>query len=415
MEQNQLTRDLYAAGYTREDHPSFVYWSDWQNFGYLFEALLKFTWETPCGLLVDGKSDLGRGLACSDASFQGIDYCPENDNPLLRCPYERKDCPHSISGFPVPLCPCHTTGKRYSFEQSAEKVETERSERQHRQYMEITGGVYCACVVGCYRGKYYTLTDQRIPYRRDKTEDERFFILTLFAIAHEIEAMEQYRGSLMRVQLAVGLPPAHFGVQAKRFINYFNGRGAVAFQFKGKPYAIFIENTACFPQSFSAAAATVKNLASFPRALVVDIGGFTADYVRLRNGVPDMAACDSLENGVILLYNRICAKANAELDILLEESEIDRILRGEDQDAAPEVIALAEREAQEFINDLLSGLRERMLELKSGKVIFLGGGATLLRRQIEASGKIGQAIFVEDINANAKGYEYLYRLQHSGR
>ena len=45
MEQNQLTRDLYAAGYTREDHPSFVYWSDWQNFGYLFEALLKFTWE----------------------------------------------------------------------------------------------------------------------------------------------------------------------------------------------------------------------------------------------------------------------------------------------------------------------------------------------------------------------------------
>lgn len=62
MEQNQLTRDLYAAGYTREDHPSFVYWSDWQNFGYLFEALLKFTWETPCGLLVDGKSDLGRDL-----------------------------------------------------------------------------------------------------------------------------------------------------------------------------------------------------------------------------------------------------------------------------------------------------------------------------------------------------------------
>lgn len=55
-----------------------------------------------------------------------------------------------------------------------------------------------------------------------------------------------------------------------------------------------------------------------------------------------------------------------------------------------------------------------MLELKSGKVIFLGGGATLRagRRSVR---KIGQAIFVEDHNANAKGYEYLYRLQHSGR
>ena len=35
-----------------------------------------------------------------------------------------------------------------------------------------------------YQGKFYALTDQRIPYRRDKTEDERFFILTLFAIAY---------------------------------------------------------------------------------------------------------------------------------------------------------------------------------------------------------------------------------------
>ena len=173
-----------------------------------------------------------------------------------------------------------------------------------------------------YQGKYYTLTDRRIPYRRDKTEDERFFILTLFAIAYEIEAMGRYSDTLMRVQLAVGLPPAHFGVQAKRFINYFDGRGAISFQFRGKPYAVYIENTACFPQSFSAAVATVKNLTASPKVLVVDIGGFTADYVRLRNGVPDMSACDSLENGVILLYNRVRARANAELDVLLDESEI---------------------------------------------------------------------------------------------
>ena len=147
-------------------------------------------------------------------------------------------------------------------------------------------------------------------------------------------------------------------MQAKRFINYFDGRGAISFQFRGKPYAVYIENTACFPQSFSAAVATVKNLTASPKVLVVDIGGFTADYVRLRNGVPDMSACDSLENGVILLYNRVRARANAELDVLLDESEIDCILRGEHRDVAPEVVELVEKEAQEFINDLLSGLRE---------------------------------------------------------
>jgi len=267
--------------------------------------------------------------------------------------------------------------------------------------MPFTSGLIQSDALGfgtdylAYQGKYYALTDQRIPYRRDKTEDERFFILTLFAIAYEIEATEQYSDNLMRVQLAVGLPPAHFGVQAKRFTVYFEGRGAISFQFHGKAYAIFI--------------------ASIPKVLVVDIGGFTADYVCLRNGVPDMAACDSMESGVILLYNRIRTRANAELDILLEENEIDHILRGEDKDATPKIVALIEQESQEFINDLLSGLRERMIELKSGKVVFLGGGAKLLRRQIEVSGKIRQATFVEDINANAKGYEYLYRLQHGVR
>lgn len=116
-----------------------------------------------------------------------------------------------------------------------------------------------------------------------------------------------------------------------------------------------------------------------------------------------------------LSVSSINSSTNAELDILLEENEIDHILRGEDKDATPKIVALIEQESQEFINDLLSGLRERMIELKSGKVVFLGGGAKLLRRQIEVSGKIRQATFVEDINANAKGYEYLYRLQHGVR
>lgn len=148
MELNRLTQDLYAEGYTREQHPNFVYWSNWQNFGYRWEALLKFTWETPCGLLIRGDSDLGRGLAAGDAAYGGICYCPENDNPLLLCPYEKKACPHIPQGFPRPFCPCRCTGRLYDYECSAEKVEAERAREIHRQYMELTGGACCACVVG---------------------------------------------------------------------------------------------------------------------------------------------------------------------------------------------------------------------------------------------------------------------------
>ena len=76
---------------------------------------------------------------------------------------------------------------------------------------------------------------------------------------------------------------------------------------------------------------------------------------------------------------------------------------------------MVEQEAQKFINDLFSTLRERMLDLRTCTVVFVGGGAILLRQQIERSGKVGDFLFVEDINANAKGYEFLYQLEKAGR
>ena len=131
----------------------------------------------------------------------------------------------------------------------------------------------------------------------------------------------------------------------------------------------------------------------------------------MRSGRADLSLCDSLENGVILLYNRIRTKVNSEFDILLEETDIDGILKDGGDTYAPEVVSLVEKLAQDFVNDLANSLRERMLDLMSGMVVFVGGGAILLRRQIEASGKVRNALFVEDIHANAKGYEFLYKME----
>ena len=208
-----------------------------------------------------------------------------------------------------------------------------------------------------YRGKYYTLSDQRIPYTRDKTEDDRFFILTLFAIAYEINAAGQYvPDRLMNIQLAVGLPPAHYGMQYKRFAQYFLNRGVIGFEFNGRKYSICITEAVCFPQALAATAPVFKRLqlGTVAKATVIDIGGFTADYLSLRYGAADWASCDSLENGVITLYNRLLSKIRADHDLLL-------------------------------------------------------------RKQIEKSGKVGTAIFVEEIGANAAGYGLLYAATKTSR
>ena len=98
-----------------------------------------------------------------------------------------------------------------------------------------------------YGGSYYTLSAQRIPYQKDKTTDERFFILSLFAIAEEIEAQGAYTFGLMPIDLAIGLPPAHFGAQNKAFVRYFKRKEPIYFSYRDKLYSILIRNVQCYP------------------------------------------------------------------------------------------------------------------------------------------------------------------------
>ena len=211
------------------------------------------------------------------------------------------------------------------------------------------------------------------------------------------------------MQLAVGLPPAHFGAQAEQFEAYFKGRDVISFVFQNKPYDIYINEAVCFPQAYAASVPLFGKLKDISKAVVVDIGGFTADYLLLRNGKGDLSACDSLENGVIVLYNRIQSKVNADFDLLLEESDIDAILMDKPHDFDDTIVGIVEDQAQSFIGDLVGKLRERMIDLRSSKAVFVGGGSILLRRQIEGCDKVGHALFVDEISANTKGYDLLYR------
>jgi len=238
--------------------------------------------------------------------------------------------------------------------------------------------------------------------------DDRFYILTLFAIAFEIEDSGLYDHDLMHIHLLVGLPPAHYGAQYERFENYFKRGDIEEFEFRGKTFKIFVNETVAFPQAFAAAMPVYNYISTNPKVIVIDIGGFTVDYLLIKNGAADMSVCDSLEHGVIIMYNQITARVNSDFDILLDESDIDIILKGEPNSFDEDVKRIVNDTARTFISDLFGKLRERAIDLRSGKAVFVGGGSILLRKQIEASRKVASPIFVDEIFANAKGYELLY-------
>ena len=260
-------------------------------------------------------------------------------------------------------------------------------------------------------GKYYTLTEKRISYLRDKTKDDRFYVLTLFAIAYELRH-KQIPESLdpVDITLLVGLPPAHYGRQHSGFESYFlRKRESVDFEFCGEYRSIRISKVVSYTQALEAAITKFSDLKNYGVSYIIDIGGFTVDVLKLRNGRPDLEVMESFEKGVITLYNSITSKCNSQFDRLLEDCDIDEVIRSEPTMLPGEVQLLIRSMAVEFLNEFYNFLREHGIDVRTSKCVFAGGGSILLRSMIERGGKVAFPVFIDDIHANAVGYMLLYQ------
>lgn len=268
-----------------------------------------------------------------------------------------------------------------------------------------------------YEGKYYVLNEQRIPYQRDKTVDSRFFVLTLFAIAKELETKPQIQPEdIIQVALPIGLPPKHYAELYDKYEKFFRADGKVLeIDYCGKVYHICIKKSRAFMQDMAALFTLGGRITKIPRIVGIDIGGFTTDYLVMRNGKPDRGNCESMEKGVITMYNLILSSVNSEYDILLEESDIDSIIAGNTEYYDVSIVHMVENMVQDFVTDLLGSIRERSVDTKSSYTIFIGGGAVLLKRFLEKSDRLGRYEFIEDLCANAKGYDFLYRAYENGK
>jgi len=261
-----------------------------------------------------------------------------------------------------------------------------------------------------YNGKYYTLSEKRIPYMADKTKDERYFILTLFAIGYELAwNLSEPEGDLIDITLLIGLPPAHYGMLKSEYEKYFNrSEEIIEFEFNRRSYCINISNVKVFPQCYAAIAKDISRVKQIDKAIIIDIGGFTADILQVQNGKADLSVCYSEENGTIQFYNIVKNKLSSDYGLLIDERDIDRIVNGYETIYERKVIECVLDVAKKYVNDFLNTLREYGIDLKSCETIFAGGGSLLFRKIIEKSDKVGKSTFLGGLNANAKGYEELY-------
>ena len=256
-----------------------------------------------------------------------------------------------------------------------------------------------------YGGKYYVVGSGRQPLQKDKTLAEDYYLLTLAAIAKELD----YRGAerTADVLLAAGLPLTSFGRDKKKFRDYlFRDGKPVSFRYEGLDYTIRLTDAMLFPQGY-AAVLTQTELLDEPSVIVADIGGWTVDLMRLDNRLPNAATCRSLELGMIRCLDAISEKVRQLFGLSMTDAQIESVLRGDAGSMDDRVRAVIHAQADQYVQSLLSAITESGLDVRAMPAIFLGGGAALMKRHISAADGLCRPLLLDDVCLNAKGYERL--------
>ena len=256
-----------------------------------------------------------------------------------------------------------------------------------------------------YGGKYYVVGSGRQPLQKDKTLTEDYYLLTLAAIAKELE----YRSAepTAAVHLAAGLPLTSFGRDKKKFRAYLlRDNQPVSFRYEDSDYAVTITEVSLFPQGY-AAVLTQSELLDEPSVIVADIGGWTVDLMRLDNRIPNAATCRSLELGMIRCLDEISEQTRRTLGLSMTAAQIETVLRGEVTSINDQAKEIIHREAGAYVRRLLSAITESGLDTRAMPTIFLGGGAALLKRHVTATDGLCRPLILDDVCLNAKGYERL--------
>ena len=159
-----------------------------------------------------------------------------------------------------------------------------------------------------------------------------------------------------------------------------------------------------YPQGYSAVIEEIPNLKNEPSIIVCDVGSWTVDVMRLDNGVPNADTCRSLELGTIRMVDEILEQVRRVTGLSITSSQVEQLLSGKDcsMDIRAKEIVIAQ--GKSYIDRLIRSLLEAGFDTSAVPIIFIGGGSSLIRENI-GNNKICSMTIVDDICANAKGYE----------
>ena len=250
-------------------------------------------------------------------------------------------------------------------------------------------------------GQTYKIGEGRLPMKEEKTSDEDYFILTLASVCKEMK----FRGlKQANVILAVGLPFSRFGIERKTFHDYLKREGLIQVSLDGEDYEIGINEVFVYPQCYAAIANRIGSMEA--ETLVVDIGSKTVDVIHFVDRVPQESESTSWPKALIECTESIKNEVYSQLNRNLTDTQIQKVMLEGDNPLIPEeCVSIIRGVLHQFVESIEAKLRENGFEIDMIPIIYVGGGAGIMRRFRSGSRK--NVTYIEDICANAIGYEYL--------
>ena len=259
-----------------------------------------------------------------------------------------------------------------------------------------------------YNGKYYRIGGDRLKVQEDKVCNENYYLLTLAAVAKELKA----RGlKESHVVLAVGLPIGRFGAEKKPFINYLSKNRMVRFRYEKTQYLVTVERVLVYPQCYGAVVGRLPQMAG--QEYVVDIGSWTVDTLKIIDRAPDESSSGSEPNGIITCMRKIDEECVRKMNAKIDEYMIREVMIKGDANLDSEYIGIIKKELEKYTKSLFRMIAESGINVKTTPITFVGGGAGLMKQYAGISQR--NISYIEDIRANAVGYEELANLYLSRR
>ena len=255
-----------------------------------------------------------------------------------------------------------------------------------------------------FGGRFFVCGSGRQPIQRDKTQSENYYLLTLAALAKEITARSA--PTECNITIAAGLPLTSFGRDKQAFIQYLRpSPQPVEFCFEGVPYKLTIDAVQLYPQGYAALLTEPDLLTDEPSLLLMDIGGWTVDLMRIDNGSPAADTCHSLELGMIRCVDDVREQVRRETGLSLTDAQIEQMLAGQPCSLGDNVKAIVKRQGRAYTERLLSAVIEAGFDLQAMPVVMLGGGASVVNRHLRPTDGLCRVVALLDDRLNAIGYE----------